>query len=651
MSVIGNRVFSGEIPRTEEHLLPQGNAQRAVDCDFANGSIKPLRGGFLLRSMANNPVRGIFTEDGISFYTWSSEAQAYSSPVIDDTFNRMYFLLPSQGTFMAATKLGMAFNGPSPSAGNQWKVGVPRPTVAPALAIGTRTTIPGYDGSTGKAITMKADVWWEDATGVEFSRVTNVPLAETLALQQFKFSRPAEPTGGEEGATYKLCVRFAAVETTSGTEVFSVTLRGETSTRISAFPGGIEVYLNQLTETPEATVTLKWGVVETRAYVYTYTNTWKEEGAPSPAETISVTYIQDVILQATPPDFSGYRPMEEMKVYRTFGSNSTYIEIDYASTGANMAKDSSWTPKTGGQALESTNWTPPPTGLQGSELMPNGWFAAFKGNTLYMSEPYRPHAWPYNMTFAKSIRGIRAGQQSLVVITADGVYIVAGNHPSAAQQVKLSTPQPGIVQRGMANIDGAVAYTSNDGFVLVDGTSASPELSQAFFDRQTWRDRYGQHLSSMALAYHDGAMVAASSVNEDSFIIRMDDGTKSFTRMSERFDAMFLLPVNDALYYSQGNVVYQFQGGSRGSFEWWSPDYIFPRHDAMGAGYIRCDGTVNLEVFGDGQLLATKTNLTTGHFRLSGQIPRCLRWSFKLYGTGTVYECFLGRSMMELQNV
>lgn len=343
--------------------------------------------------------------------------------------------------------------------------------------------------------------------------------------------------------------------------------------------------------------------------------------------------------------------MKEMKVYRTFGSNSTYIEAQYAATGANMAKDSSWTPKTGGQALESTNWTPPPTGLQGSELMPNGWFAAFKGNTLYMSEPYRPHAWPYNMTFAKSIRGIRAGQQSLVVITADGVYIVAGNHPSAAQQVKLSTPQPGIVQRGMANIDGAVAYTSNDGFVLVDGTSASPALSQAFFDRQTWRSRYGQNLSSMALAYHDGAMVAASSVNEDSFIIRMDDGARSFTRMSERFDAMFLLPVNDALYYSQGNVVYQFQGGSPGSFEWWSPDHIFPRHDAMGAGYIRCDGTVNLEVFGDGQLLATKTNLTTGHFRLSGKIPRCLRWSFKLYGTGTVYECFLGRSMMELQNV
>lgn len=661
MAVIGTRSFRGEIPRTEPHLLGDSNAQRAVDCHFANGSLKSLLGNpSPIGWMANNPVKGIYTEDGINFYTWNVEAQAYKSPVIDDTHNRLYFLLPSQGEFRVASKIGMAFNGPSPSSGNQWKAGVPRPIAAPKLRLIERTTIPGYNGTTDdNSISVTAEVWWSDSNGKTYPKVTLSP-AMPSAFREFTFARPAEPViADEEDANdakpFTLWVKLIFTESRGGTVVMSCQASDKSEGRSSAFPGGLEMTVGNSGASSSVSIQLKWGTAETRAYVYTSVNTWDEEGSPSPASTVSVTYMQDVQIEFQHADFTGYRPFQTTYLYRTFGTSPTYLQAEYEWSGGNFLYDRSWKPKSGGKALESQTWTPPPTGLQGSELMPNGWFAAFKGNTLYMSEPYRPHAWPYNMTFPLNIRGIKVAQQSLVVTTVDGVYIVAGAFPGAAQQVKLSTPQAGIAQRAMANIDGAVAYISNDGFVLVEGTTASVSVSQQLFDRRTWKDRYSNQLitADMRLAYHDGALVCSHSnpvTGPGGFILRMDDDAGSFARLNARYDATFQLPTNDALYYSSGPGIYQFGSGSELPFDWWSKDHIYPSQVTFGAGFIRCTGSVTLTLYADGVEVASKV-VSTGHFRLRHDMPKRLRWSYRLMGTGTVHEFMLGRSMQELQSV
>lgn len=664
MSLIGTRSFKGEVPRLKPYLIGDVNAQRAIDCDFANGSLKPLRGGFLLRNMVNNPVRGIYTEDGINFFTWSAETFAFQSPVIDDTYGRVYYLTPSEGVFRATTKAAMSVSGASPSGGNTFTTGVPRPAVAPSLSVVNNRTvaIPGYPVMPDYPIySILIEAWWEDSSNRQYAR-TNAPFSASIELEEYTVTKPVKPEEGDAGLptgydpeTLRLCMRLKLTDTTAGSEILTVSAKVGSPGRSSALPGGIEVSVED-DGGAAAKLRIKWGIAETRAYTYTYRNTWEEESAPAPAETISLTYIQTVRIEVTPGVFTGYRPFDSYQLYRTYGANGSYLPLTMISPGP-VFMDGFANPDPGGEALQSTNWTPAPTGLQGIDLTANGWFVAFKGNTLYMSEPYRPHAWPYNMTFPKNIRGVRVGQQSIVVTTAEGVHIVAGAHPSAAQSIKLSIPQAGIAARSMTNVDDAVAYASRDGFVMVAGSSASAQMSQQLFDRDTWKRYVGTQLSdaSIRFAYHDGALVSTSATTVSTpgevqgFLLRMEDDAGSLTRLSSRYDSTFYLPVADSLYYSSGSAVYQFRGGDPMQFDWWSRDYIFPMQETFGAGYIRCTGTVDLEVYADDVLVATKAGLSTGHFRLHGQMPRKLKWSYRLRGTGEVFEFFLARSMMELQ--
>lgn len=649
MAVIGTRTFRGEIPRAEPYLLGENNAQMAVDCDFARGSLAPIKTGLMLRnSMGSNPVRGVYTEDGINFYTWDQETYAFQSPVIDDTNNRLYYLTPSEGVFKVASKLGMGPGGPKPLAGNTWKAGVPRPTVAPTLTAVDRTTLPDYP-----LITVSVEAWWEDTTGKDYNRTTSVVTTVT-PLREYSFNIPAQPV--VTGQVMKLAAKLTFTNVDGLAEILQVTVRAGASARSNALPGGIEAVLTQ-TSSAAAKISLSWGVRETRAYTYTYRNTWSEEGAPAPAATISVTYIQDVRIGVTAGNFTGYRPFSEYQIYRTFGTTAAYLPVSVTGSGLTFT-DSSSKPDPNKEGLQSTAWTPPPDSLDGLELMPTGWFAAYNGKTLYMSEPYRPHAWPYNTTFPTAIRGIKAGAQALVVTTMDGLYLVVGQHPASAQQMKTKTPQPGAAQRAMADIDGAVAYASNDGIVMVDGSSGSLEVSQVLFDRATWRGRYGDVLlGNLRFAYHDGALVGVPDVvplagqAHNAFLLRMDGDAGNFTRLSARYDSMFRLPVNDALYFAQGSSIYRFAEGTNGTFDWWSREFVFPMEMTFGCGYIRCGGQVRLRIYADGELVDDLDNLSSGHFRLKDQLPRAQRWSYRLTGSGTVYEIFLARGMQELRNV
>lgn len=652
MSIIGTRSFKGEIPRLEPHLLSDNNAQLALDCDFANGSVKPIKGGFFMQTMQNNPVRGIYTDNGLNFYTWSQETLAFSSPVIDDAYNRLYYLTPADGVFRVATKFGMTPFGPSPAPGTYWKAGIPRPTVAPKLSLIDRTTLIDYPN-----VSITAEAWWEDGSAKQYNRGA-VNVVAVTPFKKYTFTKPqqpAQPTGDNAvPVTYTIVVRITFKNADNNTDIMSAIIRPGSSSRSNGLPGGVEFSLDDNQAAATSTINLAWGSSETRAYVYIAMNQWEEDGPPSPPATISVTYMHDVRIEVgdMAAAFAGYNPFKRYSILRTFGTTATYLMVNTEAQSETVFVERGSKPAEAGRALQSEAWTPPPDGLQGIVLAPNGWFAAFKGNTLYMSEPNRPHAWPYNMTFAKTIRGLCVGQQSIVVTTADGVYAVSGAHPSAAQQINLNTPQPGIAQRSMTQVEGAVAYASNDGIVFVSGSSASSELGQKLFDRGTWRSRYGTQISdaSMRFAYHDGALISASSTESSGFLLRMDEEVGSFTRLTAKYDAMLFLPVNDSLYYTIGSALYQFRGGSPGSFTWHSKDFVFPMQNTFGAGFIRCDKPTTITIYGDGEEVVKKT-VTSGHFRLPGKMPRRLRWSFKLESDGAVYECMFGRSMMELQNV
>ena len=173
---------------------------------------------------------------------------------------------------------------------------------------------------------------------------------------------------------------------------------------------------------------------ETRAYVYTYVSTFgtvKEESAPSPAATVTVSTSGGATV--TVSGFSaapttGYN-ITHRRIYRTITGASQVVysfvaEIPIATTSY---VDSLSVTQLGSE-LQTLFWTPPPAGLKGLVAMPNGILAGFEGNQIYFSEPYYPHAWPdiYALTVDYPIVGLGVYDTTLVVLTTKFPYLISG---------------------------------------------------------------------------------------------------------------------------------------------------------------------------------------------------------------------------------
>lgn len=663
MAIIGFQTFQGEVPKAPPNLLPEPAAQFASLCDFTRGNLRPLKGA-LSQFTAGLTVRSLYTDDGLKFYVWSNEAYPLKSPVINESYNRFYWIDKSVSpsrlmvTQWSVTDFGLNAWA-SPPSNNKWWVGVPTPTQAPTLTVVPRTALPDYPGA---SFVFRA--WWE-YNGKRYDQVTLSPT-QVVQWQQYTFneiSKTAEVKNAEGEVTGgtpndAVMVTEVTLNDNTGKAIFSLSGSPTDSypSRTSALPGGIELYIRK--SGSQYTIDMVWGAMDTRAYVYTVVNTFNEESAPSAAALISPTYIQQVQIQTYVPTFgtppSGYRPYSTTRIYRTFGSSANYVQINQEYVSGVTWRDATTANNITGTGLTTLEWDVPPTGLTAIVQMPNGWMAGFSGNILYMSEPYRPSTWPYKMTFPQTIRGICVGIQGLVVTTSEGCYVVNGVNPGSVTQMRLPVPQSGISQRSMTNVNGAVAFLSPDGIVLVQGSQATLDLSNKLFTREVWRTRYASELSNMSLAYHDGFLVAASSNSFLGFMVRTDEGQGStFTNYPVQTSCFYYVPALDTLYFSTSNFVYSFGTGNNYTLAWQSKDFIFPRLESFGACFLRSTGSVTVQLYVDGTLYYSFSG-GTGYHRIpavsNGIDGRSRRWSVSIDGTSEVTEFYLAQTMAELKS-
>jgi len=667
MTSIVLKNFSGELPNIPKYKLSEANAQQAINCDFAQNDLRPLKDGALLKTMANT-VKGIYTEEGTNFFTWPTETYAYKGPVLEDSFGRVYFM-NSDGFKVTQYSLA-ASTGGQPS--SSWLVGVPTPDTQVTLTIKERDALPDYPT---KSVTLDA---WYELDGKQYDKASTLSsLVEVTAWKEYTFTPPTK-TAYNDGKTAVTSYNAETGETTTVTEAgtpsgtptdaklvcqiimkdttvspnkefFNVTISSgsTTPTRSSAFPGGLEMTL-----TDAGKVTFSWGIVENRAYVYTMVNDFGEESAPSPANAVGVTYMQYVEVGTTVPTFTGYKPRASTNIYRTFGTNPNYFKVaaTLKSGSTTVYEDKTYKSSDVGTLLPSLEWEPPVTGMLGLTAMPNGVFAAYKDNKVYLSEPYRPHSWQYIKSFPHPVVGICADAQSLVVTTKANAFMILGSVPANMASQKLPLPQAGISHKLMANLEGAVAYASNDGVVLVQGSQATMALSQKFYSRENWRNTISAIASDARFGYTDGYLVMVSSASAKGIVIRLDEAAGTLTQFNETYDSMFYLPVQDTLYYSKGANVYRFRGGSYYTLDWWSKDFVLGDYVNFGAAYIKCTASTTVTLYADDTEWYQFTASGTGYYRLpSGN--RSLRWSVRFQTAGIVEEFAMADAMSELRSV
>lgn len=417
----------------------------------------------------------------------------------------------------------------------------------------------------------------------------------------------------------------------------------------------------------------------TYSFVYTLVNDWGEEGPPSDPVPVDADFGQSISLHGyidpTTNHYQDYRKGALGYRFRFYGfaadstgSGEYRLIHESDELGDNSvhsfgylvtSNQASW-----GEVLPSIEYALPPPSPKAIAAGPNGMIGCITDDYFAVCEPDRAWAWPE--AFRKAIPyktvGLLAIPGGWLITTVRYAYVVAGPIPEQLSLTQLQVEQAGISQKSMCTLgEAGAAYASHDGIVIVQGLGASL-ASGTLFSRKEWRDRYAALLTKMRLAYHDGKLVClfpgtAQSEASDyqGFVIRFDEGTPVYSRLSVTGSAVVIDQKNDQLLIGGGTGFKEFETGDPLPLTWQSKEFILPRPENLGAMLVEYTGgplgidthvngqTVNLQHGSLGGaisiVLPYSATRRAVRFRLPGGF-KSDRYSFYLYDAGFTVPAF-----------
>lgn len=656
--------FSGLIPRVPAALLPEYNATVATNCEFAYGELHSTKADVFIKNLSN-AAASIYTDNGLTFYSWPFDVDAARSPMASDKFDRLYFTTPTD--FRVTTRSAMTSAGGEPA--SSYRVGVPRPALAPTLLVSTTNALTNA--------TFEATFHYE-YSGTKYQEKA-ITLNDVKALEQWSYTPPAsnyvDPVFDIKSGHYPPL----ALDMTPAQAVPVVRIVGKDKTTkavvLDVFTSNSSLNTSlqwvlaatKAEGTADYTLTLTHSVIPadelTRAYAYTYVNTYGEEGPPSPPATITLPGDSDVDLSATlDTQTADYAPIKEIRVYRT-EDGAAVDDYFYAGTitvlGAPAGKFAFADNVDAGslnETISSTNSYAPNPLLRGLVTLSNGIQMAWKDNELHFSDAYRP--WSYPPSYVKTFGDLRivgaiAFGAAALVITTGKPFIISGISPDSMTDSAVNIMQAGVSKWAIADLDGPLVYASNDGIVMVTGGRASLDTSARYFTREVWRQKYAAGLDTMRFAVWDGRLVVFSSARKFTpFMIDMDEGGGAITELPQLSAACsFVSPLTDQFYFANGTSLMQFAGGADTVAQWASREMVMPSPVNFGIAQVVLEGAWSLTVHADGALIHTEPNLVSGKdFRLPSD-QKHNRWVFGFEGTGIIKKLKVASSVPEFKKL
>jgi hypothetical protein len=240
------------------------------------------------------------------------------------------------------------------------------------------------------------------------------------------------------------------------------------------------------TATPTLTVVGGTGASETRAYVYTYINSWGEESAPGPVVVASGPFDGSWNLAALPstvPDSTDRLPVVNKRIYRTVTGLGTasYFYVGQVALATTTYNDTiANAVVAAAPILQSFGWAPPPDNLKGLIAHPNGFLVGFVGKDIYFSERYRPHTWPtqYITSLEFNVVGLSVYNNMVAALTTGNPYFIAGNRAANVTINKSDSVEPCLSKQSIISTLSGVLYASPNGLVALNEGGPSIVTSQ-----------------------------------------------------------------------------------------------------------------------------------------------------------------------------
>lgn len=415
--------------------------------------------------------------------------------------------------------------------------------------------------------------------------------------------------------------------------------------------------------------------VETRSYLVTFRTIYGEESQPSnPTEasgSTSGTWALTNIPQPVPdPDRA---PIDKIVIYRTITSSagiSTFYQVAEINVGVTSYNDTLSSTTVSGQGqLRTTNWDVPVAGLEGLIAMPNGILVGFKGNTLYFSENYRPHAWPaaYATTTQYPIVGLGVYGNTCVIATTGTPAAVTGVKSSTMNLTSYSSPTPCVSRQSVVSALDGVYYASENGLVFISSSGISMP-TEGFIGRKEWSSAYAP--STIKAMFVDGRYTAIRQITGVtrgfSFRVdKLDDGVTWLdipsltTARSLRVDPWS----GKGIYVAQDGAerrVFQWRpvNATPLEYRWKSKEFLLPRPVSMSAAQIFFEPPTapmteigRLRVWADGVLRFDQPFTTDKReIRLPSGFLASV-WQFEVESSVKIMSVHMATTVTELRNV
>jgi hypothetical protein len=244
-------------------------------------------------------------------------------------------------------------------------------------------------------------------------------------------------------------------------------------------------------------------------------------------------------------------------------------------------------------ALDSDDYDPPPVNLQGLVNVSNNILVGFVGNTLFFSEPDRPHAWParYAVPVGAPIVALTPISGSLLVLTKSYPYIVTVTDPAAGVSLaRIDVMYPCLSAKSVVTMGYGVVWSTNDGLAVYSPASGAALVTKVLYNNDTWTVDIDP--TTVVAEYYGENYIAAHS--RGAFIFEQDTQVGGFFVDADvQFSASWFDPETGRLYYAAGTQgdIYEWDDLLQPALpmQWKSKVIVTPQMLNLGAARVIAD--------------------------------------------------------------
>ena len=694
MSIIRIGGFQGELPRIHPRLLPDSSAQTAINVRIDSGALESMKETLNLQPTT--------LSGAISLYRYASNIWLESTrdvdwvpyPVANDIYGRLIFADPAAGE-LRVTDASLVGAGGYPA--NYYRLDVPAPTQGFAATLnGTADdtdevpetryyvcTFVNSWGAEGPPSPASNQVEWRTGQTVTLSSLPSVPSGN-YNITHRRIYRLNTGSTGTTNYQYVTEVAVAsnpkaitgitqanpAVVTTAvshtlvdGQEVKFTGLGSETAQNIElvsktnpvrititghgyasgdyveiAGLGGVngmdelDGVRNQITLVDANRFTLDG--IDATSYVG-----WVSGGTAAIAhgmdELNNNTYVISVVDTTNFTLISVDSTAYEAYLYE--GVVAQVAGVSYIDTipSANLA-----------EVLPTEIYDPPNAATIGIKTHPSNFLVGFFGNTLALSEPGAPHAWPidYRFSTGHDIVGVGVFGNTIAVVTKGWPYLAVGSDPAAVSLIELEIEQACVSKRSIVDFGTAIAYASPDGLIVLSGSGAT-NAAAGIFTRDQWQELVPTSFE----AYNWEQKYLCFYDDTRGFIIDPFDFASGVRYVEKYVTGGYKDIEEDILYMIVADEIEKWdQSTTKLEYTWKSKPTYTPRAVNMSCAKVIADEyPISLEFYVDDVRRYTRQVTTSAAFKLPGGF-KGEKFEVIVKGTRKVSEIAMATTMREL---